>query len=105
MDLDQAGAGGEMPGRVQAFTQGTTGTPWNVASSFNTGSQVLDSQVAGSWSPQSVLDPVRSSGNGMSSADYERVLPGNVRLPSMNGSSTGSYNAAKYMRLMGQAAI
>lgn len=39
-------------GRTEAFSQGTTGTPWTVASSLNTDSAVFNSKVAGSaYSP------------------------------------------------------
>jgi hypothetical protein len=37
----------------------------------------------------------------MSAADYQRVLPGGVTLPTANGSSQDSYNKSILMRLSG----
>ena len=54
------------------------------------------------FSQHSVLQTAMPSANGMSAADYQRVLPGLSRpLPSPNGSSQDSYQKSLIMRLSG----
>lgn len=101
MDLDQTGTA--MPGRTSSFYDGVSGTPGSVASSLNEDSAVLNAKVAGeAYRPHSVLQFAMPSGNGMSAADRERVLPGGYTLPSANGSDEQSNHAVQMLRLMGR---
>jgi hypothetical protein len=103
MDLDQAGAGTEQVGRNEAFGQGTTGTPWTVASSLNQESSVLNAKVAGTaYSPQSVLQPMMKNpgGNGMSAKDAEnRTMTGDY-YGNDNGSSESTFKTSSMMKLL-----
>lgn len=100
MDLDQAG-GDTIPGRTESFYDGMQGTPGSVASSLNAESAMFNSKVPGAFTPHSVLQEIPGmSGNGLSAADSERKLPGGYTMPSANGSSQQSYQAASMMRLM-----
>lgn len=99
MDLDQAG--GTLPGRTESFYHGVDGTPGMVASGLNEDSAVFNSKVPGQFTPRSVLAGLPGmSGNGMSDADRDRILPGGYRLPSSNGMSSGDYDAAMRLRLV-----
>lgn len=99
MDLNQAGTA--LPGRTASFQDGMNGTPGSVASGLNEDSAVFNSKVPGQFTPHSVLAGLPGmSGNGMSEDDKERVLPGGYQLPSANGQSNESYQAARMMRLM-----
>jgi hypothetical protein len=93
-----------MPGRTASFNDGQFGVPGSAASSLNENSAVLNSQVAGvAYRPHSVLQALPGmSPNGMSAEDAGRKLPGGFQLPSLNGSSTDSYQAAQMMRMMGR---
>ena len=89
MDPDQAAAPGSPESRTGAFSLGVD-------------SQKFNAMVPKSVVQSSVLQPSRVSGNGMASADYERVLPGMSKpLVSSNGSSTQSYQDSMFMRLQG----
>lgn len=99
-----AGTDDEFVGRNAAFSQGRLGTPAHVASSLNYDSAVFNSKVPGRFTPQSVLQPLQQrTANGMSSQDFERVLPGGYTLPSMNGSDESSYKTASMMRMLGRS--
>lgn len=99
MDLNQAGTA--TPGRTQSFSDGVQGTPGMVATGLAQESAMFNSRVPGKFTPHSVLQEIPGmSGNGMSQADRQRVLPGGYTMPSANGSSEQSYQAASMMRLM-----
>lgn len=105
MDLNQAG-GDAAPGRTESFYDGVQGTPGSVASGLNEESMMFNSKVPGASTPHSVLQDFSGmSGNGMSAADTARKLPGGYTMPSANGSSQESYQAAQMMRLMGRGSI
>lgn len=58
----------------------------------------------------SVLQQPLPSGNGMSTQDYARVLPGSaggrpVVLPSKNGTSAQTWDSNTFMRLQGRNVI
>jgi hypothetical protein len=97
MDLSQAGAGGDTVGRTQAFSEGSTGNPYHVASVLGSGSM---SPIG--FTPESVLNSVQPSGNGMSSEDASHVLPGGVNTGTMNGQDTNTYNAERTMNMIGR---
>ena len=101
MDNDLAGTGS----MTAHFEDGHNGNPYRVAST--NGSSVSEtSNMPTAFTPQSVLQAQEPSQNGMSGGDYSnRMLAGGQMLPSMNGSSTGSYDQAKYMRFLGQLAV
>lgn len=101
MDLNQAGTA--LPGRTESFNDGMNGTPGSVASSLNSESAVLNSQVAGTMAtPHSVLQGLPGmSQNGMSPDDAARKLPGGYQMPSGNGMSSGGYEQAMRLRLLG----
>lgn len=97
MDLDQ-------PGRSQAFSDGVSGTPGMVASGLSADSEKFNDQVGQGFTPHSVLQGLPGmSGNGMSSADAERKIPGGFTLPTTNGLDPSE--AATRMRLMGRTTI
>lgn len=106
MDLTQPGTGMQ-PGRTASFYDGVNGTPNMVSSGLAQDSAVLNAKVAGMMAtPHSVLQGLPGmSPNGKSEADAQRTLPGGYTLPSMNGSSQESYEAATRMRLMGRDTI
>lgn len=100
MDLDQAGSSAS-PGRTEAFGHGVNGTPNMVASGLAEESAMFNSKVPGRFTPHSVLQGISgTSGNGMSSQDTQRFMPNGSLLPSQNGSSEQSYEAAQQMRFM-----
>lgn len=100
--MDNAEAGtGTLTGH---FQDGHDGNPYRVASNMNADSAMFNQQVPGNFTPQSVLNAQKPSGNGMSGQDYSRVLPGGTTLPSQNGSDPKSYEAAKYMNFIGEFA-
>ncbi len=83
------------------------GAPESRTGAFSLGqdSARYNAMVPKSVVQSSVLQPSRVSMNGMSSSDYERVLPGMSKpLPSSIGSSTQSYQDSMFMRLQGLAA-
>lgn len=91
--------------RSREFTTGTTGDPGNAASalSLNADADQFNSLVPRQFSQHSLLQTAMPSANGMSAADYRRMLPGLSRpLPSPNGSSQDSYNKSLIMRLQGR---
>ena len=58
----------------------------------------------------SVLQQALPSANGMSTADYSRILPGSaggrpVILPSKNGTSASTWDNNTFMRLQGRNVI
>lgn len=101
MDLNQPGSNA-VAGRTEAFYDGTNGTPNMVASGLAEESAQFNDKVGKTLlAPHSVLQGFSGmSGNGMSADDAERILPGGYQMPSSNGSSTESYNAARMMRML-----
>lgn len=86
MDLNQAGAAGEMPGRQESFSQGSSGNPYRVASTMDENSVRYNDMVGKDFTPTSVLNQTVLSGNGMSQNDYStRVLSNGTELPTGNG--------------------
>jgi hypothetical protein len=83
------------------------GPPESRTGAFSLGadSQKFNAMVPKRSVQTSVLQPYRPSANGMSSTDYDRVLPGGTVLPTANGSSQSTYQQAVYMRLQGQDEI
>lgn len=103
MDLNQAGANGELPGRTEAFQQGTTGTPYRVASSLSQDSARFNDQVGRGFTPESVLNTTVQSGNGMSASDYQnRTLTNGSMLPTQNGDSSGTWSTDVKLMLDGK---
>lgn len=100
MDLDQAGA---LPGRTASFGYGMNGTPGSVASSLNADSARFNDLVGREMlTPHSVLQGLPGmSGNGKSAEDAQRTLPGGYTLPSSNGISSGTYDAAMRLHMLG----
>jgi len=99
---DQVPAGAGF--RSQEFATGQLGDPGNTASALalNDDADRFNSLVPRQFSQHSVLQTAMPSANGMSAADYQRVLPGLSRpLSSPNGSSQGSYQKSLIMRLSG----
>ncbi len=95
--------GGNSP-RSAAFATGQAGDPGNTASvsSLNADAGRFNALVPRQFSQHSVLQTAMPSANGMSAADYQRMLPGLSRpLPSPNGSSRDSYQKSLIMRLSG----
>jgi hypothetical protein len=99
--------GGNTP-RSAEFATGTTGDPGSAVTMTTRASTGLtedslqfNAMVPGGVKPASVLQPLRPSMNGMSAADYRRVLPGGYTLPTANGQSTSSYEASLPLRLSG----
>lgn len=89
--------------RSQEFITGDLGNTASV-SSLNADADRFNSLVPRQFSQHSVLQTAMPSVNGMSAADYQRVLPGLSRLlPSPNGSSQDSYQRSLIMRLSGLA--
>ena len=84
-----------------------TGTPEGRTAAFSTGlnqtGEKFNSMVPPGIRQSSVLQNPFRSGNGMASADAERLIPGmSAPMPSPNGSSDGTYQQSLYMRLRGQ---
>jgi hypothetical protein len=103
MDLAQAGAGGEIPGRNAAFQQGSSGNPYRVASSFSQDSASYMDKVGRGFTPESVLNSTVQSSNGMSPGDYSsRTLTNGAKLPTSNGSSSDTWNLDTKLRLDGK---
>lgn len=104
MDLNEAGAGGEMPGRNAAFQQGSSGAPYRVASSFSQDSARFNDQVGSSFTPQSVLNQSNpSTGNGESMNDFNtRTLTNGAQLPTQNGSAASTWNTDVHLMLDGK---
>jgi hypothetical protein len=95
-------------GRSGEFATGVIGDPANTASvsSLVQDADRFNSLVPRQFEQHSVLQTAMPSANGMSAADYQRMLPGLSRpLPSPNGSSQDSYNQSILMRLRGEPAI
>ena len=100
MDLNQAGGGADQVGRNEAFSQGTTGNPYHVASVLSSGQGSPTSQMG--FTPNSVLESVMPTGNGMSSLDAQETLPGVGFVGSDDGSDANTYNAEKTMNMIGR---
>lgn len=97
MDLGQ-------PGRTQAFSDGVSGTPSMVASGLDASAAKFNDKVGQGFTPHSVLQGLPGmSGNGMSSVDAERKIPGGITLPATNGLDPSE--AATRMRLIGRTTI
>lgn len=101
MDLSQAGT--PMPGRTEAFSDGVNGTPGMVASGLARESAQFNDKVGRELlTPHSVLQGIPGmSGNGMSAEDASRKILGGYMLPSANGMSSGDYESAMRLRLLG----
>jgi hypothetical protein len=100
--------GGNAP-RSAEFNTGINGDPGNAASSLalNADADRFNAMVPRQFEQHSVLQTAMPSANAMSATDYERVLPGSqpgqsVMLPTVNGSSQGSYDKSILMRLQGR---
>lgn len=80
------------------------GMPESRTGAFNTGlaqdSQRYNDLVPKTVTPHSVLQPVRPSTNGMSTADGNRMMPGGMMLPSKNGTSAGTWEQSAMLRMM-----
>ncbi len=95
-------------GRNGAFDSGLAGDPGSTATASGqdageslSGAQ-FNSQVPPGYSQHSVLQQAQPSANGMSAADYQRMLPGMTKpMPSANGTSSDTYEQALLMRLRG----
>lgn len=90
------------------------GMPESRSGAFDTGlnadAQRFQSKVPVGFVQKSVLQQAMPSGNGMSTADYERVMPINrggrpVILPSKNGTSSQTWDQNTYMRLNNENVI
>lgn len=100
MDLNQAGVGAS--GRNASFSDGVSGTPNMVSSGLAEQSAIFNSKVPGVFTPKSVLAGLPGiSGNGMSAADAQRVMPGGYQLPSANGMAQSDYDPTMKMRMLG----
>ena len=96
MDPEMAPAAPGVPeGRTDAFNAGQSGGLAADSARYN-------AMVPRESVPQSVLQNPRTSMNGMSAGDYERVLPGGLTLPTAKGSSEQSYQQSMILRLRGQ---
>jgi hypothetical protein len=100
MDNSQAGGGADQVGRNEAFSQGTTGNPYHVASSLQSDQSSPTSSMG--FTPNSVLESVMPTGNGQSAADQADTLPGVGFVGSDDGSDTNTYNAEKMMNMIGR---
>jgi hypothetical protein len=100
MDNSQAGGGADQVGRNEAFSQGTTGNPYHVASSLQSDQSSPTSSMG--FTPNSVLESVMPTGNGQSSADQAETLPGVGFVGSDDGSDTNTYNAEKLLNMIGR---
>ena len=91
-----------------------SGTPESRTGAFGTGlSEASARQNALTplgFHQMSVLQQQLPSANGMSAADYQRVLPGSaggrpIVLPSKNGTSSNTWDQNTFMRLQGRNVI
>jgi hypothetical protein len=91
------------------------GQPESRSGAFSTGleqtGEKFQSMVPPGFAQHSVLQQSLPSANGMSSGDYQRILPGMNRggrpviLPSKNGTSANNWEQTTYMRLQGANVI
>ena len=94
--------------RAQSFGTGLAGDPGSAASalSLNADAEHWNALTPHQVGLHSVLQTAIPSGNGMSAADAQRLLPGQLgqamMLPSQNGSSPARQKAI-YMRLADQS--
>lgn len=89
----QQSGGQDMVSRQQAFNQGYSGNPSDLASSLNSDSQRQNDLVPKQFQAHSVLQQYIPSANGMAQSDASRRLVGGGMLPSSNGSSASTYEA------------
>lgn len=101
MDLQQAGSDFAPAGRTESFHNGVSGTPSMVASGLADESQQFNDKVGRGFTPHSVLQGFSGmSGNGMSSEEAGRLLPGGMSMGTPNGSSPESYDQSRMLRFV-----
>ncbi len=91
--------------RSQAFGEGRYGTGQSVGllQSLESNSARQNSSAIHSYTPTSVLNQWKMSGNGMSARDAERMLPGmsGMQLPNMNAASGETLMTQNNLRMAG----
>jgi hypothetical protein len=88
--------------RSPEFTTGVNGDdPGNASSSLSMDAAKWNEGPHG-FTPESVLNQLKPSDDGMSPSTYARVLPGGFTLPSQNGQSESSYETSNYLKMNGQ---
>jgi hypothetical protein len=104
--MDNSDAGQYSQNINGSFQDGHNGNPYRVAS-VNGNSMPDQSNMPSSFTPQSIEDigSLSPTGNGMSAADKADILTGGYNMGNANGASQQSYNAARYMRFIGDAVV
>lgn len=88
------------------FQDGHNPNPYRVATT-NGNAMPQQSNMPSSFTPQSILDigQLNATGNGMSAADAANIVTGGYNMGNANGASKESYDAAKYMRFIGDSVV